>query len=503
MSSRRRQARTDETTLSEGLERNIELEGIVNFAKATGLTLDEALLESRDEQFAVTSEYFSHVAAANATKSLDLLRRTLSINSVLSTNSSFAERMEALRRVDPKSLKLTEIGRGSFGTVYEIPGTEWCLKKTLSSPPTLWLEFANGKTIEKCVNGKAFDAILTSETFPGALMPRVPQYLCSYGMADKESAERWFKDNGHQFPIENGGQRPGPIICLERIMPLPHVIRENLIRHYFKVDKQEAALADVRNKACICRAYLGCTSAEIAADKQERELETLRNFPLYLDQLKELDMNPLAIAQEMALGLAAGHWAASVDMLDVEYVIGSRPHTNVFQTSPLSDADLSASRAKSTRRVRDMGIEDRDKRPSFRHRAIQLWMIGFNKVSEFDGSVDKDYKKNIKQLVSNTRSTDGPYYPRVLAKTEEEWMLWLEFSRSYIRASKVILTKNIESSRKMGLFSHYQAALILKRPAMVMNKWMEAEMLEYNVSSKDFMKRLEDNKWEMPSYKSI
>lgn len=57
-------------------------------------------------------------------------------------------------------------------------------------------------------------------------------------------------------------------------MPLPLLIDEFLTRHYFKIDKQEAALlADIPNKACICRVYLGCTSADI----QEPELET--KFP--------------------------------------------------------------------------------------------------------------------------------------------------------------------------------------------------------------------------------
>ncbi|CAG9990613.1 unnamed protein product [Clonostachys byssicola] len=34
--------------------------------------------------------------------------------------------------------------------------------------------------------------------------------------------------------------------------------------------------------------------------------------------------NALTIAQDMALGLAAGHWAARANLLDIEYVIGSR-----------------------------------------------------------------------------------------------------------------------------------------------------------------------------------
>ncbi|KAG9256807.1 uncharacterized protein F5Z01DRAFT_649115 [Emericellopsis atlantica] len=431
-------------------------------------------------------------------------RRGVSVRSAISTTSSFAERMEALRKLrkaDLETLQLPEIGRGSFGTVYEIPGTEWCLKKALTSPQTMFPEFINGMRISAKVNNKAWGIILQSGEFPNILMPRVPEYLGTHGMEDHESTTRWFEENGHRFPVENGGQKSGSVMCLERIMPLQQVIRESLIQLYFKPEKQAEALADEKNKACLCRVYLGSTSEEIEPEKRERECMTLQNFPLYLDQLEELNMDPFLIARDMALDLAAGHWAAGFDMLDVEYVIGSRPRVQA-RPSPSSislKADEKDVAEKSFQRMRNVGANDNDHQTSFRNRAFQVWMIDFNKVSRINTTVGKNYGRNIQKLVCNTRATDGPYYPRAIARNENEWNLWLEFARTYIRASKTILLDIIESAEELGAkITANSRERLLKRPSLFINGWVEAEAVERNTTGKEFRKKLKESKWELP-----
>lgn len=504
MSERRDLSRSDRTTLSEGLVRNALLERITKFAEYSGLNIGDVIEMSRRESLAAAEdEEFSNVEVHDATGPLDILKRTLSIRSVLSTNSSFAERMEALASVDLKDLKLNEIGRGSFGTVFEIPGTEWCLKKTLTSVSHLRREYSNGVRISREVNNTAWEAISRSNEFPGVLMPRVPRYIGWYGMEDSESPSRWFKTNGHMFPQQNGGKVPGPVICLERVLPLPKVIRESLIEHYFKPEDREAALADKENKACICRVYLGYRSDDIQKQKLEDERKTLRNFPLYLDQMMELEMDPLVIARDMALGLAAGHWAANSNMMDVEYVIGSRPHmVNLAKENPPARKGKKATAGDSRRRHGNLSapVDPRPDQPTFRNRAIQLWMIDFNKVNQFEASVTQGYNKNIDRLVFESRATDGPYYPRVLARDEYEWKLWLEFARTYIRASRTILNDMMEKTLKTtGVrFHSSEVELAMKRPSRVMNEWMKAEAHEAGVTSKKFKKMLRENNWEMP-----
>lgn len=501
MSSRREAARTNETTPSQGLRRNDELEGIANLADSMGLDIEQFILDTATLRSDKDDMFLQKKALGDAKTPLDVLKRTLSVRSVISTNSSFAEYMDAARNADPGTLMLVEIGRGSFGTIYELPGTAWCLKKTLTSPNLLWDEFMHGRKVSEGINDTAHKAIKVCEDLRGILLPRVPHYLCAFGMSESESTEAWFKEHGHKFPVENGGQEPGPIICLERILPLPKIIRENLIRLYFKPELQAEALADKKNKACLCRPYLGCTSTEITADKRERECQSLQNFPLYLDLLEQLDMDPFSIARDMAAGLAAGHWAAQCNMLDVEYVIGSRPHKTISDDEAfVSKDDVKAWQSKSSKRVRNM-MTSRSKTQglSFRNRAIQLWIIDFNKVTKFDATAKQDYSKTIRQIVFDARATDGPYYPRALARTEGEWKLWLEFAKTYIRVSREVISNLFQAAKGAGAsISEENDLLMMKRPSLIISEWMNAEATEYGVSSKQFLAKLKDNGWEMP-----
>lgn len=127
----------------------------------------------------------------------------------------------------------------------------------------------HGQIICESVNREANRIILRSEEFSNALMPRVPKYLSSYGMDDAESTEEWFKRNGHVFPVENDGQKPGPIVRLERIPSFPKMMCESVITHYFKPEKQRKALGEMKNKACICplsRQHIkGCGRRQMAA----------------------------------------------------------------------------------------------------------------------------------------------------------------------------------------------------------------------------------------------
>lgn len=55
--------------------------------------------------------------------------------------------------------------------------------------------------------------------------------------------------------------------------------------------------------------------------------DSLRNFPLRLDMIEELQLNASALAAEMAIGLAILHWQTQVDGMDTELVLGSASHT--------------------------------------------------------------------------------------------------------------------------------------------------------------------------------
>ncbi|KAH7320853.1 hypothetical protein B0I35DRAFT_501048 [Stachybotrys elegans] len=504
MSHRRRDARTDETTLSQGLQRNVDLESIAGFAEFTGLPIDKIIQDAKSQAMEkYEDEQMLKRSLQNVKSPLDILRRTISVRSVLSTNSSFAERMEALRDADPATLKLAEIGRGSFGTVFEIPGTVWCLKKTLTIPQPLIKEYNVGREVHKKFDNARLD-IFESMEFPGFLLPKVPRYLCLYGTEDLQDPKEWFRKFGYLFPPENGGQKPGPLLCMERILPLPKVIRQALIQHYFDPDEQAEALLNPDNKSCLCRVYLGSVASEADPDKLKRARQTLKNFPLYLDQLIELDMDPLLIAHDMAMGLAVAHWSARINMLDVEFVIGSRATTESMDSRPPEVMEAGA--AGSSRQTKSKGGKQQpsqaqpvqEKRRTFRNRAIQLWMIDFNKVDKVDIDL-VNYEESIQNLVYQTRSTDGPYYPRVLARTAFEWNLWMEFAETYIKTSKVLIKELIPRANEFFAFrSEEEKKLLFARPSKIMNAWMDAEAGEYNVKIKEFLAKAKKDGWRMP-----
>lgn len=61
--------------------------------------------------------------------------------------------------------------------------------------------------------------------------------------------------------------------------------------------------------------------------------------------------NALTIAQDMALGLAAVHWAAHANMLDVEYVNGSRRSTPLAAHVLALDAEDKSTLVRTVPRV--------------------------------------------------------------------------------------------------------------------------------------------------------
>lgn len=81
---------------------------------------------------------------------------------------------------------------------------------------------------------------------------------------------------------------------------------------------------DPENEACLVRPYLGQRQGIIEINNPH---DTLQNFPLYLDQLEDIGLDIKQYATEMALGLAAIHWRACLNGMDMEFVIGSASPT--------------------------------------------------------------------------------------------------------------------------------------------------------------------------------
>ncbi|KAF4580888.1 calcineurin-like phosphoesterase [Ophiocordyceps camponoti-floridani] len=114
------------------------------------------------------------------------------------------------------------------------------------------------------------------------------------------------------------GSRSCRALILERIPPFPEIIRKVLIGKYCPRLLQNAALDDVDNEDCLIRPYLGYRGGRPC---QQGGNFSLRDLPLYLDQMEELGLDQFHYANAMAEALAFLHWKAQVDGLGVEFVL--------------------------------------------------------------------------------------------------------------------------------------------------------------------------------------
>ncbi|KAK3169086.1 hypothetical protein OEA41_005534 [Lepraria neglecta] len=337
---------------------------------------------------------------------IQLLKRALSTRSVISTTSSFASRMQgAAVGSKPGREDLRIIGLGSCGTVFEIPGTELAFKKG-TSVLGIWSDFRLTNKVHNAVN---HIRTIMQEAFPHSTIPMTPMCHDHYP-ADHE---KFWSENIQRFPASHRTRQP--TFTVDRILPLPQVTREGLIKMYFQQNEevQKKAKNDPENKDCLARIYLG---ERETVSQQFDAYETLRNFPLRLNMMEYLEVEASELANEMAIGLAILHWQAQVDGMDVEFVLGS---------SATWDNE------------RPKGYDDMSAPPhtveaiNFNRRITHLWMLDFDKATNIELT---KYDVNTK-LVPAFLGND-PYYPR----PQVDKNLWEDFCGAYLKASGVILS---------------------------------------------------------------
>jgi hypothetical protein len=357
-------------------------------------------------------------------ESLDAtLRRDLSMKWRVATTSSTMKRMKKAKLFQGGPLAV--IGRGTCGTVFEIPNTEVAMKKG-SSKDSLWTD-AN-------LTNTAYLAVIESKArlesvFPSLSIPIVPKIL---GWLGEDEMDSWWKEHLEIFPKDPVGCRepmhdnkPGYVFYAQRIPSLPHSSREALIKAYFAQSLVNEALRNPANKACLVRPYIG-------QRRGQRELAspptTLENFPLYLDQLAKV-LNVQLLTREMAIGLAIVHWKAMIDGMDIEFVLGSAttdPDTPVIVPNFQSVQPFSVPASDS------------------RRRQVHLWILDFDKAELLD--IFGDWKKSCAQMVTAVTSND-PYYPNPagLGILEEE--AWAVFEEVYIKAASNLLKLHPKSAK--------------------------------------------------------
>lgn len=395
------------TTLSEGLNRALNFAPSSRPSSATSQNSSEAQIPGN----------MSLSPAASEESSREVLRRTLSARSVISTASSFAERMNRARgKATDGKYEYRVIGLGSCGTIFEIPGTELAVKKG-NDTQAMWNDFLLTNRIHNAIIDTRE---ILQDAFPERTIPRCPK--CSHFLLP-DSKDYW-DANLEKFPRSH--RKIGAAFQVDRILPLPQPIREALIKLYFESsdDIQEEAMNDVDNKDCLVRVYLG----ENESEKQELDCyDSLRNFPLRLNMIEDLEMDKTDLAAEMAIALAVIHWEAKVDAMDVEFVLGSAAATPSEQRRPYT-ADMRSDVLPPPSEIHPL---------CFNQRKTHLWVLDFDKATPIKLTTNDIDDKLVPAFLGN-----DPYYPR--PDVDEE--LWAEFSRTYLMASQRILERQQEKS---------------------------------------------------------
>lgn len=292
------------------------------------------------------------------------------------------------------------IGRGTCGTVFEIPGTPHAYKQ---GPTT-------GIRTDFNLTNRAHNAVqstlhILQDAFPDLSVPRVP--LCHQFMLPSE--EFWTPATMHRFPSSHRTKQA--IFEVDRIMPLPQSTRELLIKAYFDndIDSQSRAMSDPDNQDCLVRPYLG---ERETPEQQNTPHTSLRNFELRLNMLEEMKYNIKPLAKTMAIGLAVLHWEAQLDAMDTEFVLGS----SAAESLQPGYADTTAAPQKIPK-------------IDFTQRTTQMWMLDFDKATTFDLREGDVRGKLVPAFLGN-----DPYYPRPAEEDVWEW-----FCAGYLTASKAIL----------------------------------------------------------------
>lgn len=322
-----------------------------------------------------------------------ILQQSLSLKSVILTTSSFS-RLFQTARTRPDLQQLNQIGAGLQGAVFEQVGKPLALKKETSGneklPSNLYHEYTIHRDVStafeqyQSINGKvyvpkAFEFISRkgNDAFWDEILPKAPQ----------------------AYRIR------GDLVIMERILPLPKVVRKALISQFCALDKTEieAILNHPQNKHCLARVYLGKSNGTIDNNINN----VLRNIPLYLEPMEKIGIETVSLANAMGKAYATLHWGAATNGDDVEFVLGT-----------------SATEAQGE-----------DYRPELQHRAVKLYLLDFGQCEAVDLTQDPDivYQAFKGAMVTGDNQRFIPHYSRSPA-------LFATFRQGYIEAGNIILS---------------------------------------------------------------
>ncbi|EXJ91275.1 hypothetical protein A1O1_04385 [Capronia coronata CBS 617.96] len=158
----------------------------------------------------------------------DILKRTLSVKTANAATDIISERTGLSKSLGSNQYPLRDIGRGSCGSVFEVPETVYAIKKGAGTE-AIWNDF----NLTNC----AYNSCLTSlglfeYAFRGRRVPRVPKARYFNG----PDADGVWTAIISRFP--EADRTRAAAFYLDHILPVPRVTRQALVRRFFQPDEQ-------------------------------------------------------------------------------------------------------------------------------------------------------------------------------------------------------------------------------------------------------------------------
>ncbi|KAF2805633.1 uncharacterized protein BDZ99DRAFT_540202 [Mytilinidion resinicola] len=220
----------------------------------------------------------------------------------------------------------------------------------------------------------------------------------------EQSDSKWWEDMSHRFP--NHLDHCTSLIS-ERIPRLPRSGRDYLVDMFCPLSRKEFTKSNRADDDCLVRAYLGRRRHRTGPTKSALQLFSLRNYPLHIDQMEQLQLDTLAYATTMADALAVMHWAAKVDASDVEFVLA--PPREPGQPTSFKSSGLGEH---------------------------IIWILDFDCCKPITMNM-----AGVEQACHAFFLND-PYYPRPHGTVLEDQGLWKEFRDRFLATSYRILGEN-------------------------------------------------------------
>ncbi|OQE16779.1 hypothetical protein PENSTE_c023G03529 [Penicillium steckii] len=298
---------------------------------------------------------------------------------------------------------INEIGSGLQGSIFEIVGESYVFKK--ESPgnefrsSNLRREHKTHCDVSTAFEGHSATSSLIHVPRPYKFISRIPGHQDSDVFWDEIFTN-----------IPQDYRTRGDVVTMGRILPLPKIVRKALITYFcgrgrdrdFSITDIEFLLNNPSNKHCLARVYLGMTNGSIDSNTPA----PLRNFPLNLGFMEEIEIDTHTLAREMGKAYATLHWGAATNGDDIEFVLG---------TSTLEQPGTSTTQ--------------------FQQRAVGLYLLDFGQCKAVDLTQDSDvvYQAFKGAMVTGDNQLFIPH-----ASTNPG--LFATFKKGYIDAGSIILS---------------------------------------------------------------